>query len=639
LATAPAWCRTHTCGELRKSHEGQSVVLNGWVHARRDLGGIYFLDVRDRYGLTQVVVGEALAATIKLGPEYVVSVRGKVAARSGAQVNSERATGEIEVIAEALEVLSSSPPPPIDLTGSTETALETRLKYRYIDLRRSTMQRNLAHRSRFINAMRRAFEAQGFLEIETPILTKATPEGARDFLVPSRVHPGEFYALPQSPQIFKQILMVAGLDRYFQVARCFRDEDLRADRQLEFTQLDMEMSFVEEEGVFAAWERVMRDTLRDAMGIELPIPFPRMRWEEAMERYGVDKPDLRFGLELHAVDAWASTCEFKVFRSALDAGGRVMGLTVAASHNLSRKDITELETVAKGIGASGLAFWKAGAAGGSGPLAKFCATPEAAKALMEAMGAQEGDTCLFVADRKALTRKVLGELRNQLGRRLNLIPKPSSPNDPAQWRFTWVTHFPLFEYDEDAGRHFSAHHPFTAPEDWTLGGAMEGREPDLGALSSRAYDLVLNGWELGSGSVRIHRADVQQKIFSLLGIGPEEQKRKFGFFVDALSQGAPPHAGFAMGLDRITALTLGLDNIRDVIAFPKTASAVDLMCGAPSVVDPEQLVEVHIASVLPDAAATPAVPPSPVVPTSPTLPHSPAIPTVPTIPTSPESKG
>ncbi|MBL8801797.1 MAG: aspartate--tRNA ligase [Planctomycetes bacterium] len=590
-----SWQRTHTCGELRRSHVGANVTLNGWVHARRDHGGIYFLDLRDRYGLTQVVIGEQLAATLKFGPEFVLSVRGKVNAREGAQVNSERPTGEVEVIAESIDVLSASPVPPIDISGATETALETRLKYRYIDLRRAQMQRNLEHRSRFINAMRRAFERQQFIEVETPILTKATPEGARDYLVPSRVHPGEFYALPQSPQIFKQILMVAGLDRYFQVARCFRDEDLRADRQPEFTQLDMEMSFVEEEDVFAAWEQVLVETFRDALGVELSVPFPRMRWEEAMERYGVDKPDLRFGLELKAVDTWARSCDFQVFRGALESGGRVMGLVVPAQHGLSRKDITDLETVAKGLGAKGLAWWKAGEAGGAGPLAKFCATPEAARSLMQALGAAEGDTCLFMADRKSLARKVLGELRNQLGRKLGLIPKEQ------RWAFTWVTHFPLFEWDEDAQRYFSAHHPFTAPEDWSLGGAMAGGSPDLGALSSRAYDLVLNGWELGSGSVRIHRADVQQKIFSLLGIGPEDQKRKFGFFVDALAFGAPPHAGFALGLDRTSALTLGLDNIRDVIAFPKTASATDLMCDAPSTVDPSQLAEVHVTTVVPKA--------------------------------------
>ncbi len=590
-----SWQRTHTCGELRRSHVGAKVTLNGWVNARRDHGGIYFLDLRDRYGLTQVVLDERLASEVRFGPEYVLSVRGVVRAREGAQVNSERATGEIELVAESLEVLSSSPVPPIDISGATETALETRLKYRYMDLRRPQMQRNLEHRSRFINAMRRAFERQNFIEVETPILTKATPEGARDYLVPSRVHPGEFYALPQSPQIFKQILMVSGLDRYFQVARCFRDEDLRADRQPEFTQLDMEMSFVEEEDVFAAWEQVMKETFADALGVQLTTPFPRMRWEEAMERYGVDKPDLRFALELRPVDAWARTTDFVVFRSAVESGGRVMGLVVPAQHTLSRKDITELETVAKGIGAKGLAWWKAGAAGGSGPLAKFCATSEAAGALMTALGAAEGDTCLFIADRQSLTRKVLGELRNQLGRKLGLIPKEQ------RWAFTWVTHFPLFEWDEDSKRYFSAHHPFTAPEDWSLGGAMQGGEPDLGALSSRAYDLVLNGWELGSGSVRIHRADVQQRVFSMLGIGPEEQQRKFGFFVEALSYGAPPHAGFALGLDRTSALTLGLDNIRDVIAFPKTASASDLMCGAPSPVDPTQLAEVHVASTAPQS--------------------------------------
>ncbi len=598
MSSGSSWKRTHTCGELRRHHVGQRVTLNGWVNARRDHGGIYFLDVRDRYGLTQVVIGEKLAATTKLGPEYVISVSGLVSAREGSQVNSERPTGEVELIADQLEVLSSSPPPPIDISGATETALETRLKYRYLDLRRPQMQRNLVHRSRFINAMRRAFERQNFIEVETPILTKSTPEGARDYLVPSRVHPGLFYALPQSPQIFKQILMVAGYDRYFQVARCFRDEDLRADRQPEFTQLDMEMSFVEEEDIFATWEKVLQETLKDAMGVDLAIPFPRMRWEESMERYGVDKPDLRFALELHAVDAWAKTSDFQVFRSVVEGGGRVMGICIPAAHSFSRKQVTDLETLAKTLGAKGLAWWKADAAGGAGPLARFCATPEAAQGLMSAMGAASGDTCIFVADTKPTTRKVLGELRNQLARQLGLMPTQ------AQWKFTWVTHFPLFEWDEDAKRYFSAHHPFTAPEDWTLGGP----NPDLGALSSRAYDLVLNGWELGSGSVRIHRADVQQRIFETLGISADEQQRKFGFLLEALSNGAPPHAGFALGLDRTSALTLGLDNIRDVIAFPKTASATDLMCGAPSQVDAAQLEEVHIRVALP--TPKPGAPPA-----------------------------
>jgi aspartyl-tRNA synthetase len=576
------WRRTHTCGELRAGDVGKPVTLNGWVHARRDHGGIYFVDLRDRYGLTQIVLGPELSDAVKLGPEFTVSVSGKVVARDPENVNKERATGEIEVIVDRLDILSRSRTPPFEIDGEAETALETRLRYRYIDLRRGVMQRNLIHRSRFINAMRRAFERQSFVEVETPILTRATPEGARDYLVPSRVHPGEFYALPQSPQLFKQILMVAGLDRYFQVARCFRDEDLRADRQPEFTQLDMEMSFVEEDDVFRTWERVMQETFREAMGIELTIPFPRMKHTEAMERFGVDKPDLRFGLELVGVDEWARTCSFAVFKDTVERGERVMGLVVPAQHELSRKDIGGLEESAKASGAKGLAYWKAGKDGGSGPLARFCAG-DAGAALMQRLSARDGDLCLFVAGEQSLARRVLGELRVSLGKRFDLARY-------GDWRFTWVTEFPLFEFDAQAGRWFSAHHPFTAPLDWDLG----GENPDLAKLGSRAYDLVLNGWELGSGSVRIHRSDVQQRIFSILGIGPEEQQKKFGFLLEALSFGAPPHAGFAVGLDRLTAMSLGLDNIRDVVAFPKTTSASDLMCDAPSAVASEQLEEVHI---------------------------------------------
>jgi aspartyl-tRNA synthetase len=587
------WRRTHTCGELRAADVGKHVTLNGWVHARRDHGGIYFVDLRDRYGLTQIVLGPELSDAVKLGPEFTVSVSGKVVARDAENVNTERATGEIEVIVDRLDILSRSKTPPFEIDGDAETALETRLRYRYIDLRRGVMQRNLIHRSRFINAMRRAFERQGFVEVETPILTRATPEGARDYLVPSRVHPGEFYALPQSPQLFKQILMVAGLDRYFQVARCFRDEDLRADRQPEFTQLDMEMSFVEEDDVFRTWERVMQETFREAMGIELAIPFPRMKHAEAMERFGVDKPDLRFGLELVGVDEWARSSSFAVFKDTVARGERVIGLVVPAQHELSRKDIGGLEESAKGSGAKGLAYWKAGKDGGSGPLARFCAG-DAGSALMQRMNARDGDLCLFVAGEQSLARRVLGELRVALGKRFNLARY-------GDWRFSWVTEFPLFEFDAQAGRWFSAHHPFTAPIDWDLG----GENPDLATLGSRAYDLVLNGWELGSGSVRIHRGDVQQRIFSILGIGPEEQQRKFGFLLEALSFGAPPHAGFAVGLDRLTAMSLGLDNIRDVVAFPKTTSASDLMCDAPSTVASEQLEEVHIRIA---AGANPARP-------------------------------
>ncbi len=580
---ATSWRRTHTCGELRVAHVGHRVVLNGWVNARRDHGGIYFLDLRDRYGVTQVVMSQEVADAVQLGPEYVLSVTGTVAARDAAQVNAERMTGEIEVTAESIEVLSASPTPPMEVAGGSLPAVETRLRYRYVDLRREPMQRAIAQRSRFVLAMRRAFEEQGFLEIETPVLSRATPEGARDYLVPSRVHPRQFYALPQSPQIFKQILMVSGFDRYFQVAKCFRDEDLRADRQPEFTQLDMEMSFVEEEDVFATWENILAQTLRESMDVELPIPFPRLRYDEAMERFGVDKPDTRFGLELTSVDEWAAGSEFQVFRSVVDAGGRVLGLTLPAEHALSRKQITALESVVKEYGAKGLAWWKAGEEGGSGPLARFLSQRTSAVDLMQRMDASEGDACLFVADTAAVARRALGELRNHLGRELGLIPE-------GRWNFLWVTHFPMFEQDTESGAWSALHHPFTAPEDWSL-------EGHPGELCSRAYDLVMNGWELGSGSIRIHRGDVQQRVFELLGISAEEQEQKFGFLLEALKYGAPPHGGFALGLDRIVALTCGLDNIRDVIAFPKTTTAADLMCGAPSSVDPEQLAEVHVRVV------------------------------------------
>ncbi|MFN0007936.1 MAG: aspartate--tRNA ligase [Planctomycetota bacterium] len=586
------WRRTHTCGELRATHVGQVVTLNGWVSARRDHGGIYFVDLRDRFGLTQVVLGPEQADAAKLGPEFTISVRGKVVARSKENVNAERATGEIELIVERLEILSKSRTPPFSIEDASETALETRLKYRYLDLRGPAMQKNLVHRARFIHALRNAFERQGFVEVETPILTRATPEGARDYLVPSRVHPGEFYALPQSPQIFKQLLMVAGLDRYFQVARCFRDEDLRADRQPEFTQLDMEMSFVEEDDVFAVWERALSETFRAALGVEIVTPFPRMPWREAMERFGVDKPDMRFGLELVGVDEWARSSEFNVFRGAVEAGGRVMGLVVPAKHELTRKDITALEEAAKANGAKGLAWWKASAQGGTGPLSKFCAG-DRGPALMQRLKAAEGDLCLFVADRQVVAWRVLGDLRNQIGKRFKLA-------NPAERRFLWVTQFPMFEFDEGEKRWFSSHHPFTAPVDWEMG----GDDPDLSKLASRAYDLVMDGWELGSGSVRIHRSDVQKRIFTILGISPEEQQKKFGFLLEALSYGAPPHAGFAVGLDRLTALTVGLDNIRDVVAFPKTTSASDLMCEAPSTVSADQLEDVHIRTVVP--AETPA---------------------------------
>ncbi len=589
------WRRTHTCGELRAEHAGQTVTLNGWVHARRDHGGIYFVDLRDRYGITQVVIGpRARFVTAPAGAplgayqdeapalsrEDVIRVQGRVVTRTEENVNPDRDTGEIEVQVEEYETLSKALTPPIDVAASELPAVETRLRFRYLDLRRPEMQANLVLRARVISAMRAAFEREGFVEVETPVLTRATPEGARDYLVPSRVHPGAFYALPQSPQIFKQILMIAGLDRYFQVARCFRDEDLRADRQPDFTQLDMEMSFVEEEDVFAVWERALAHTFREALGHELPVPFPRLAWSEAMERYGSDKPDLRFGLELRDADEWARSSSFQVFRTAVERGGRVQGLNAGAAE-LSRKEIDGLTEIATGAGARGLAWWKADPAGGVGPVARFAAGGEAA-GLMRALDARPGDLCFFVADRAPVVQRALGELRVALARRLELAREG--------WRFLWITRFPLFHRDEETGRWSSEHHPFTAPRDWTLGGA----DGDPGQLESRSYDLVLNGWELGSGSIRIHRSDVQERVFELLGIGPEERAEKFGFLLEALSYGAPPHGGFALGLDRLAALTAGLDNIRDVIAFPKTATAADLMCGAPSPVRSEQLNEVHI---------------------------------------------
>lgn len=598
MSLGEGWQRTHTCGDLRAEHAGTEVTLNGWVAARRDHGGIYFVDLRDRYGLTQVVLSEEVVGDLKLAPEDVLCVHGEVRLREERNINPNRVTGEVEVVVSSVEVLSESKLPPFEIIDDLDTGVELRLKHRFLDLRRAPLQKNLIHRSRFINAMRRAFERQDFAEVETPILTKATPEGARDYLVPSRVHPGEFYALPQSPQIFKQLLMVSGLDRYFQVARCFRDEDLRADRQPEFTQLDMEMSFVEEEDVFAVWEKVLVETFDDAMEMKIETPIPRMRYSEAMERFGVDKPDLRFAMELIALDEWARSCDFGVFSGAVEAGGRVMGLTVEGGGSLSRKQITALEEVVKTYGAKGLAFWKPAADGGAGPLARFVGEDGAA-ALMELLGAKEGDLCLFVADpSERVVRRSLGELRVHLGKSLELI-------DASDYQFLWVTHFPLFDWDDEAGRWFSTHHPFTAPEDWELGGGgfdLQDPKSPIGDQMSRSYDLVLNGWELGSGSIRIHRSDVQQRVFEVLGIGEEEQRQKFGFLVDALGYGAPPHGGFAVGLDRLVALTLGMDNIRDVIAFPKTSSATDLMCEAPSSVEDYQLDDVHIA-IAPKAKA------------------------------------
>jgi len=581
-----AWRRTHTCGELRAEHVGQTVTLNGWVAGRRDHGGIYFVDLRDRFGVTQIVLDAALSAAVQFSVEYVVAATG-VVVRRAENTNPELATGEIEVRITRFEVLSPATVPPFAIEDGIETAIDTRLRHRYLDLRRPELQKNLVHRSRFIGAMRRAFEQQGFVEVETPVLTKATPEGARDYLVPSRVHPGEFYALPQSPQIFKQLLMVSGLDRYFQVARCFRDEDLRADRQPEFTQLDMEMSFIAENDIFAAWETSLVAVFREVMGIEIAHPFPRMTWSEALNRFGSDKPDIRYGLELADLAAWVPSSGFQVFQNVLAEGGRVMAIAVpGGGEAISRGQMKGLEDQAKGLGAKGLAWWKPGeTGGGAGPLAKFT-EGAVGEDLLRRMGASKNDLVLFCAGPERLVWKVLGALRIECARRLGLVP--DGITTAHDFRFLWVVDFPMFEWDEDEKRYMSAHHPFTAPVDSKL-------EGDLGGMLSRAYDLVLNGWELGSGSIRIHDRALQSRVFDLLGIAPEEARVKFGFLLDALASGAPPHGGFALGLDRTVALTLGLDGIRDVIAFPKTASATDLMCGAPSLVPERQLNEVHVA--------------------------------------------
>jgi len=587
------WQRTHTCGALREEHAGSKAVLNGWVASRRNLGGIYFIDLRDRYGVTQVVLPEDLDASAKLAREDCISVTGEVTLREAP--NDRMPTGMVELRAASVEKLSASKTPPFEIEENLDTSVELRLKHRYLDLRRPDMQRALMHRSRFIGAMRAAFLAREFAEVETPILTKATPEGARDYLVPSRVHPGDFYALPQSPQIFKQILMVSGMDRYFQVARCFRDEDLRADRQPEFTQLDMEMSFVEEEDVFAAWEGVLADTFKSSMGVELPTPFPRVTWREAMERFGSDKPDTRFGMELVDVADWVGVSGFGVFEKMVADGKRVMAIAVpGGGEAVSRGNMKKLEEVARTYGAKGLAWWKPGVEGGAGgSIVKFCQGESGAK-LCEVTGAGEGDLILLVGDEEPTTWRALGALRLHVARELGMLPDVDGADagSTGPWNFLWVTHFPMFERDEepaDGGppRWVSLHHPFTAPSDWDMPG-------DPGTMESRAYDLVLNGWELGSGSIRIHRQETQEKVFDLLGLDQAQQQAKFGFLLDALSYGPPPHGGFAVGLDRIVALTLGMESIRDVVAFPKTASATDLMCDAPSGVEPYQMGDLYI---------------------------------------------
>ncbi|MCY7843296.1 aspartate--tRNA ligase [Bacillus haynesii] len=581
--------RTYYCGEITEKVIGESVVLKGWVQKRRDLGGLIFIDLRDRTGIVQVVFNPdvskaALETAESIRSEYVLDITGKVVAREEATVNPNLKTGRIEIQAESVEVLSAAKTPPFAISDqAAEVSEDIRLKHRYLDLRRPEMFNSLKMRHNVTKAVRRFLDDNGFLDIETPVLTKSTPEGARDYLVPSRVHEGEFYALPQSPQIFKQLLMVSGFDRYYQIARCFRDEDLRADRQPEFTQIDIEMSFMSQEDIMKLSEEMMAHVMRETHGIEISLPLPRMSYEDAMNRYGSDKPDTRFGMLLTDVSEAVKDSDFKVFASAVATGGAVKAINVkGAAANYSRKDIDALGEFAANYGAKGLAWLKTEADGLKGPIAKFFAG-EKQEALVQALDAAVGDLLLFVADKLEVANDALGALRLKLGKELNLI-------DESLFNFLWVVDWPLLEYDAEEGRYYAAHHPFTMPvrEDLKL---IETNPQDMKA---QAYDLVLNGYELGGGSIRIFEKDVQEKMFGLLGFSEEEAKEQFGFLLEAFEYGAPPHGGIALGLDRLVMLLSGRTNLRDTIAFPKTASASCLMTEAPSEVDNAQLDELHL---------------------------------------------
>jgi aspartyl-tRNA synthetase len=579
--------RTHMCTELSEADVGKEVTVMGWVHKRRNLGSLLFVDLRDRTGLLQIVFGDQTdrevfdkAETIR--NEYVIAVKGEVAPRAPEAVNPSMKTGRIEILATELRILSSSETPPFHIEENSGVNEATRLKYRYLDLRRPDMQENLMLRHKVAKIARDYFDENGFLEIETPVLIKSTPEGARDYLVPSRVHPGKFYALPQSPQLFKQLLMVAGYDRYFQVAKCFRDEDLRADRQPEFTQLDLEMSFVDVDDVITINEGFIKKAFKEALGVDIETPFPRMPYREAMERFGSDKPDMRFGMELVDVSDLVKECGFRVFSDAVTGGGSVRAINAKGCGGFSRKEIDSLGEFVKTYGAKGLAWIVVEEDGIRSPIAKFFSEEEMA-ALLKRTCAEPGDLICFVADKDQVVFDSLGELRVEIAKRLGIL-------DDREFKFLWVTEFPLFEFDEEENRWTARHHPFTSPMDEDL----EFLESDPGRVRSKAYDVVLNGTELGGGSIRIHMQDLQQRMFSLLGLSEEEARNKFGYLLEAFKYGVPPHGGMAYGLDRMIMLMAGRSNIRDVIAFPKVQNASDLMTEAPDVVDPKQLEELHI---------------------------------------------
>ena len=581
--------RTHRCTEVSIANEGQKVTVMGWVQKQRNKGGIVFVDLRDRSGILQIIFEESdcgaenFAKAEKLRSEYVIAVVGTVTKRSGA-TNGNLKTGDIEVRAESIRILAEAQTPPFPIEADSKTKEDIRLKYRYLDLRRPDIQAKLLLRSKIATEMRAFMAKEGFVEIETPILCKSTPEGARDYLVPSRVHPGNFYALPQSPQLFKQLLMCSGYDRYFQIARCFRDEDLRADRQPEFTQADMELSFVDVEDVLEVNERLIQHVCKEAIGLEVQLPLPRMKWIDAMNRYGSDKPDTRFGMELQDVSDVVKGCGFGVFTGALENGGSVRGLNVKGQAAMPRKKIDALVDMAKGSGAKGLAYLAIEEDGTyKSSFAKFM-TPEELEALVKAMDGEKGDLLLFAADKNTIVWNVLGQLRLELGRQLNLY-------DPKQFNFLWVTEFPLLEWSDEENRFMAMHHPFTMPmeEDWQY------IDSDPGRVRAKAYDIVLNGVELGGGSVRIHQDDIQEKMFEVLGFTKERAWEQFGFLLSAFQYGVPPHAGLAYGLDRFVMLLTGADSIREVIAFPKVKDASDMMSEAPNVVDEKQLEELGIA--------------------------------------------
>jgi len=577
--------RTHFCGELRDEHDGESVTLMGWVHRRRDHGGLIFVNLRDRYGVVQVVFrpdagSEQFELAGSLSAEDVIRVEGAVGRRPEGAVNPEMPTGEVEVEAESLEILSKAATTPFEIRDEVEATDELRLTYRYLDLRRPLLQRNILARHSSYQIIRRHLSDLGFIEVETPVLMKSTPEGARDYLVPSRIHKGRFYALPQSPQIYKQLLMVAGFDKYFQVVKCFRDEDLRADRQPEHTQIDIEMSFVEEIHVREVTEGLMAALFHDVAEAELSQPFPVMTYTEALSRYGTDKPDIRFGMEIIDFGEVAERTDFKVFRNALDNGGKVCGIRAPGGAELTRKEIDGYTEAVREEGGRGLAFVKVGGEGLDGGVARFFPS-DVQRDLINEQEANEGDIFFFVADEAPVAHAALGMLRVALGNRLGLVPQ-------GEYAPVWVIEFPLFE--ESDGGLAAVHHPFTAPHPDDL----ELLDSDPKAVRSRAYDLVINGHELGGGSIRNHDAELQRRVFECLGISPEDAEEKFGFLLKALTFGAPPHGGIALGLDRIVMVMLGLDSIRDVIAFPKTTSAVGLMEGAPSKVSDEQLRELGI---------------------------------------------